>query len=126
MTFEEAIKSYLDNYAKDSVEFAAKYSQKNKSIDNCLKYITEQARAKQQKGCAVLSDDEVYQLARHYYEESDENLNFKPSTSNENTSKVRVEVKKEKTPVKPIKEKNPIQEKKKELEQLDIFGFLGA
>ncbi|MGN1275549.1 MAG: Cas9 inhibitor AcrIIA9 family protein, partial [Floccifex sp.] len=40
-----------------------------KSIDEMWKYIVRKAKEKSVNGCAVLSDDEVYGLAVHFYDE---------------------------------------------------------
>lgn len=66
---ETAIKNYLDNRAKTDELFAAKYANPKKSIDECCKYITGEAYAKAKNGCAVISDEEVYGMAVHYYDE---------------------------------------------------------
>ena len=64
-----AIKNYLDNRAKTDELFAEKYANPEKSIDECCEYITGEAWARANDGCAVISDDEVYGMAVHYYDE---------------------------------------------------------
>ena len=64
-----AIKNYLDNRARTDELFAAKYANPKKSIDECCKYITGEAYARAKNGCAVISDEEVYGMAVHYYDE---------------------------------------------------------
>lgn len=71
MTFEEAIKAYLDRLAKEDKLFAKTYSKSNKSLDECCNYIKSEAQKQAQKGCAVLTDEEVYNLAVHYYDEDE-------------------------------------------------------
>jgi hypothetical protein len=66
---EATIKKYLDNRAKTDELFAEKYANPKKSIDECCKYITGEAYAKAKNGCAVISDEEVYGMAVHYYDE---------------------------------------------------------
>lgn len=78
---ETAIKKYLDNRAKSSSLFAAKYANPKKSIDECCKYITGEAYARAKNGCAVISDEEVYGMAVHYYDEEDINIRKAPRAS---------------------------------------------
>lgn len=73
--FQLALKSYLDEYASKDDLFAAKYANKNKTIAKCSAYII--GEAKKQKGSGnvvVLSDEVVYGMAVHYYEEDDVSL----------------------------------------------------
>lgn len=76
---ETAIKNYLDNRAKTDELFAAKYANPKKSIDECCKYITGEAYAKAKNGCAVISDEEVYGMAVHYYDEETVEIRKAPS-----------------------------------------------
>lgn len=68
-SFEEAIKRYLDERAKNDEQFAASYAKENKSIEECCRFIIGEARKKQENRVAVMSDEEVYGLAVHYYDE---------------------------------------------------------
>lgn len=76
-----AIKNYLDNRAKSDELFAAKYANPKKSIDECCKYITCEAYARAKNGCAVISDEEVYGWAVHYYDEDDITIRKVPRAS---------------------------------------------
>lgn len=69
MKFEETIKKYLEDYANKEEQFKTKYQNPNKNIKECCKYIISEAKKKAEKNCAILPDDEVYYMARHYYEE---------------------------------------------------------
>lgn len=69
MDFNEAIKTYLDSRAKQDELFAVTYQKENKSIEECCKYILSEARKLGSEVC--MSDDEVYGLAVHYYDEDD-------------------------------------------------------
>ena len=63
------IKAYLDKRAVDDPQFAEVYAKPNKNIDQCFAYILSEAK---QRGSAVcMSDDEVFGLAVHYYDEDD-------------------------------------------------------
>lgn len=68
--FETAIKTFLDNLASEDAAFAETYQKPNKSIPECCKYICQQVE-KNRKGakCVACSDEEVYGLAIHYYDE---------------------------------------------------------
>lgn len=74
-----AIKTYLDNRAAEDPQFAARYANPKKSIDECCKYITGEAYAKAKNGVAVLSDDAVFSLAVHYYDEDNIDIKSTPS-----------------------------------------------
>lgn len=74
-----AIKTYLDNRAAEDPQFAARYANPKKSIDECCKYITGEAYAKAKNGVAVLSDDAVFGLAVHYYDEDNIDIKNTPS-----------------------------------------------
>ena len=75
--FTQTIKNYLDNFANENPLFAEKYKNEKKSINECCGYICEEVRKMGVKG---LTDDEVYYLARHYYEEENiKGLEYKPS-----------------------------------------------
>lgn len=64
--FKDTIKSYLDSRAKEDELFAKSYANPNKNIDKCCDYIIQEVQKMNVKG---LSDDEVYSLAVHYYDE---------------------------------------------------------
>lgn len=71
--FETAIKKYLDKRAEEDPQFAASYTKPNKSIEECCKYIFQEVEKGKKKGerCVGVSDDEVFGLAIHYYDEDD-------------------------------------------------------
>lgn len=69
MAFKEAIKNYLDKLAKEDKLFAETYKNSNKNLDECCDFIKNEAQKKARNGCAVLGDEEVYNLAVHYYDE---------------------------------------------------------
>lgn len=71
--FETAIKNYLDKRAEEDAQFATTYAKPNKNIKECCKYIFQQVEKNKPKGerCVGVSDDEVFGLAVHYYDEDD-------------------------------------------------------
>lgn len=71
-SFETAIKAYLDELAKTDKLFAKTYAKENKSLDECCKYIMAEAKkAAKGKAQIALKDEDVYNLAVHYYDEDD-------------------------------------------------------
>ena len=69
MKFEEAIKTHLEQRAKEDSLFAVSFAKPNKSITECCSYILGEAR---KRGNAVaMSDEEVFGMAVHYYDEDD-------------------------------------------------------
>ena len=66
---KEAIKAHLDALAQKDPMFAAVYAKPGKNMDECFDYILGEVR---KEGMAVYkSDQEVYGMAVHYYEEDD-------------------------------------------------------
>lgn len=59
-----------DMAAKDE-NFKARYEDKDKSMDECVKYIFEQAQKQAENNCAAIDNDEVLNWAVHYYQEKD-------------------------------------------------------
>lgn len=76
--FEAAIKTFLDNLASEDKAFAETYRKPNKSISECCKYIIQEVD-KNRKGAKAVacSDEEVFGLAIHYYDEDDIKVNDK-------------------------------------------------
>ena len=67
--FEEAIRRHLEELAERDELFRAVFAKEGKSIAECCRYILSEAR---KRGTAVaMSDEEVYGLAVHYYDEDD-------------------------------------------------------
>lgn len=78
-SFQEVIKSYLDERAKTDELFAESYAKKNKSIKECCAYIMGEAR---KRGAAVaISDTEVFGMAVHYYDEDDIKVSKMPANT---------------------------------------------
>lgn len=67
--FEKAIKAYLDDRASQDDQFAQSYKKENKSIEECCRFIIEEAKKRMKGNVSVMSDDETYGLAVHYYDE---------------------------------------------------------
>ena len=67
---KQVIQSYLEERAKRDPLFATSYAKPNKKIDECYDYIISQAK-KRGGSVVCMSDDEVFGLAVHYYDEDD-------------------------------------------------------
>ncbi|MCM1076273.1 MAG: PcfK-like family protein [Bacteroides sp.] len=65
-TFQDTIKAYLDQRAATDELFAKSYAKEGKSIEQCCDYIVSEVQKMKVNG---LSDDEVYSLAVHYFDE---------------------------------------------------------
>lgn len=66
--FNETIKTYLEERAENDALFAVKYANPSKSVDDCVTYILNSV---QKSGCCGFTNDEVYGMAIHYYEENE-------------------------------------------------------
>lgn len=76
-TFKEAIKSYLDERAGTDELFAKSYAKENKNLDECCSYIM--GEAKKLGNAVCISDNEVFGMAVHYYDEDDIKVNKLPA-----------------------------------------------
>lgn len=75
--FEQAIKTYLDNRAKEDALFAKTYAKANKSIEECCRYIIQEVKKTGRQGFA---DEEIFGMAIHYYDE--DNIKVNKTTPN--------------------------------------------
>ena len=66
--FKQTIKAYLDERAKNDELFAVSYAKENKNMDNCVTFILNQVKRSK---CMGLTDEEVYSLAVHFFDEDD-------------------------------------------------------
>lgn len=90
---KDAIKAYLDKRAVEDPLFAVSYAKENKSIDECFNYILNEARKRGNAVC--MTDEEVFGLAVHYYDEDDIKVDKAPvgySASTSRTAKPKVNV----------------------------------
>ena len=115
MELKEIIKRHLDKMAQKDFAFAERYKLESKSLDECLKYITSEARKQAKNGCAAIEDAVVYGWAVHYYQED----NIKADNV-----KAKVVAPKADKPVKEIKPIKALVKDKKENKcvELDLFG----
>lgn len=66
--FKQTIKAYLDERAKNDELFAVSYAKENKNMDDCATFILNQVKRSK---CMGLTDEEVYSLAVHFFDEED-------------------------------------------------------
>ena len=118
-TFKELIKAHLEKMAAQDFAFAERYKLETKSLDECLKYITAQAKKKAKGNCAAIEDAVVYGWAVHYYQEDDVKVeNVKTKVVTPKTPKVE-----KPKQVKPIKAL--VKDKKNENKCIEMDLFAG-
>jgi hypothetical protein len=100
-TKDENIKKVAE-YLINREDMDEKYLNEEKNLTDMWSFITDEARKKAQNGCAVLEDKEVYGLAIHYFDETNDALGIKTSkkeTKIEKKQEVQKEEKKADAPV---------------------------
>lgn len=120
MTLQEYLEKKLGEMAQQDANFRERYEDKQKSIKNCLLYITQQAHKQAVGNCAAISDDDVLQMAVHYYQEKD----VEP-TQETVQAKVVAAAPKEDKPKTAVLIPKPQPKKAKKADnslQLDLFG----
>lgn len=119
MTLQEYLENKLGEMAQQDANFRERYEDKQKSMKNCLLYITQQAHKQAVGNCAAISDEDVLQMAVHYYQEED----VEP-TKQTIPAKV-VAAPKEEKPKTAVLIPKPQPKKAKKVDnslQLDLFG----
>lgn len=69
--FEKAIKAFLDDKAAKDPAFAEKYRSEKKNIADCCKFIIAEVKKSCKGNEAACTDEYIYGLAMHYYDEED-------------------------------------------------------
>lgn len=64
--FKNVIEKYLTDLATKNPQFAVMYAKENKNIDDCITYILNTV---QKSGSNGFTQNEVYGMAIHYYDE---------------------------------------------------------
>ena len=82
--FKKAIQAYLDLRAKTDKLFAVSYAKTNKNLDDCCNYIL--GEAKKRGNAVAMTDEEVYGMAVHYYDEDDIKINKVPANARTSVS----------------------------------------
>lgn len=62
--FKKVIEQHLVEKAANDPEFAAKYNNPDKSLDDCCKYIINEVKQSGEEG---FPDQDIYNMAYHYY-----------------------------------------------------------
>ena len=134
----QIIKDHLDERAKADPQFAASYAKKDKSIDACFAFIIKEARKRASSNVCCMTDDEVFGLAIHYYDEDDINLSESEVKNAAKTAKVKTsatskpatqatKAPKSTSRKKRVSECDPNEvrtpEPKKQIIQLELFDF---
>lgn len=132
--FEDSIKAYLDKRAKEDELFAVAYAKEEKCISECCNYILERVRKSGRNG---YTDEEIYGMAVHYYDEDNIKAEAMPSnvrvvvnhkegkeekqpTEKEETKPVQMEQKKQAPAAKPKKSRKQMEEEFNQ-QQLSLF-----
>lgn len=66
--FKRTIETHLQKMAAVDTLFAANLAKPAKNLDDCITYILNQVKASGRNG---FTDDEIYGMAAHYYDEDD-------------------------------------------------------
>jgi len=66
--FKEQISAHLQEVAQNDKLFAETLKKPNKNIDSCINYIYSEVQKAKRIGW---NDDEIYNIAIHYYDEDD-------------------------------------------------------
>ena len=66
--FKVTIQSYLEQRAQTDELFAPVFANEKKNIEDCVTYILNTV---QKSGINGFTDDEIYSMALHYYDEAD-------------------------------------------------------
>lgn len=116
-SFKMAIQSYLEKKAKEDSLFAVTYAKDNKNLDECCDYIIGEAR-KRGGNAVAMTDDEVFGIAIHYYDEDDIKVNKLPKSVRTSVSSPKVKLTEEQYA--SIKKK-PSKRKEKDVQQMTLF-----
>lgn len=85
--FQKRIKDYLDRRAFTDPQFAEKYGNPKKSIEECCEYIFGEVSDSEYGG---YDDDDIFGMAVHYYDEDD--IKIKPNRVERVVSNQHVEL----------------------------------
>ncbi len=121
MTLQEYLETKLGEMANQDPNFRERYEDKKKSMTNCLCYVTQQARKQAVNNCAAISDEDILQMAVHYYQEADVN-------PTDDTPKAKIVAAPKEDKPQPVLIPKPQPKKTKKAKkvdnslQLDLFG----
>lgn len=66
--FKTILQNHLNERAAENELFAETLKKENKNIDDCITYILNQVK---NSGCNGFADEEIFNMAVHYYDEDD-------------------------------------------------------
>jgi hypothetical protein len=102
-SFKTAIETHLESVAANDPLFAETLKKPAKNINDCCNYITSEVRKKHSGSAIAVTNDEVFKMAVHYYDEDD----IKPGKPvNAQVSTVATPI----APAKPVSKKKPFKE----------------
>lgn len=110
----------IGEYLMSREDIQENLQKKNKSLKECIAYIIQQAKKKAKDRCAFMTDEEVFGLAVHYYDE-DELEDFDKNMK----SYERCEIKTGQENIKSKTEKKFRKKKKISDNQISMFDFIG-
>lgn len=100
--FKEVIQQEMQRRADEDPLFAENFAKADKTIDECVNFIISEV---QKSGAVGVTDDEVFNLAAHYYDEDNLKaatpkgcsvvINHKPELTPEELQELREQAKKE-------------------------------
>lgn len=88
--FKQTIHAYLDKRASSDELFAKSFNKPGKSVDECCDYIL--GEAKKRGNAVAMTDDEVYGMAVHYYDENKIKVNKVSGSCKVSAPPVKVEL----------------------------------
>jgi hypothetical protein len=65
-SFKEVINTHLNKLAQSDLLFAQTLAKPSKNINDCVTYILNEVK---KSGCNGFADDEIFNMAIHYYDE---------------------------------------------------------
>lgn len=113
--FEATIQQHLNEVASKDSLFAKSLKKANKSLKDCINYIYDTVRKSGRQG---FNDDEIYNMAIHYYDE-DDIKNIKPLNCKVVVNHTDFEGKKVPAPHREKPKQSTV--KQKPIEQLSMF-----
>lgn len=119
--FKKVIQKQLYIIAGKDELFAKSLLKDNKNIDDCITYILNQVK---ESGCNGFADDEIFNMAIHYYDE--ENINIgKPISGQVVVNQTSSNSKKIPVQEKPLENKAKVV-KMNQVNQISIFDIPGV
>lgn len=114
--FKKTIEKHLNDKAMSDFSFMARLDLKTKNIDDCVQYILNEV---QKSKCNGFTDDEIFGMAAHYYDEDKIDIGKKSSATVVVNHKVKAEPKKEQP--KKVEKKPKMEVAKPESTQTSMF-----